>query len=144
MSWRSVQLGNKLCDQDQLIVKLFQSESVNYVGHDDEFAQHLNCSALSNNLILIVNRAHWVSDIFKICQEQLTDKIKCVYLSVNRYCLLGNDTELIVDDVVDLLVCVLTQHGFDIVGKSQCERDLGRYFNFVQPITWVYGRKTTN
>jgi hypothetical protein len=144
MSWRSVQLGNKLCDQDQLIVKLFQSEPVNYVGNDTEFARHLNCSATSNNLVLVIKGAHWASDILKICQEQLTDKIECVYLSVNRYCLLGNDTELIVNDVVDLLVWILNQHGFNIIEKNQCARDLGRYFNFVQPLTWAYGRKITN
>jgi hypothetical protein len=144
MSWRSVQLGNKLCDQDQLIIKLFQSEPVNYAGNDTEFAQHLNCSATSNNLVLVINGAHWVSNILKICQEQLTDNIKCVYLSVNRHGLLGNDTELIVNDVVDLLAWILNRHGFNMIEKSQCERDLGRYFNFVQPITWVYGRKITN
>lgn len=144
MSWRSIQLGNSLCDQDQIIVNLFQYKPVNYVGKDAEFAQHLNCSPSANNLILTINRAHWVSDILKICQEQLTNKIECVYLSVNRYCLLGNDTELIVDDVVELLVWAVGQYGFEVIEKSKIERDLGRYFNFVQPITWIYGKKITN
>ena len=144
MSWRSVQLGNNLCDQDQVIVNLFQEKPVNYVGKDDEFSQHLNCSSLANNLIVTINQACWVSDILKICQEQLTDNIECVYLSVNRYCLLGNDTWLIVTDLEELLVWIIKQHKFDVVGKSKIERDLGRYFNFVQPITWIYGRKITN
>tara|TARA_R110000822_G_scaffold14173_8_gene50147 strand:+ start:958 stop:1392 length:435 start_codon:yes stop_codon:yes gene_type:complete len=144
MSWRSVQLGNTLCDQDQLIVKLFQNNLVNYIGNDAEFAQHLNCSPLANNLILTINHAHWVSDILKICQEQLTNKIECVYLSVNRYCLSGNDTNLVINDLVDLLVWIVEQQGFTVVEKSKIERDLGRYFNFVQPITWIYGRKITN
>lgn len=144
MSWRSVQLGNRLCDQDQIIVNLFQDKPVNYVGKDDEFAQHLNCFPSANNLILTINRACWVSDILKICQEQLTNEIERVYLSVNRYCLLGNDTKLIVDDLVGLLVWVVGQHGFEVIEKSKIERDLGRYFNFVQPITWIYGRKITN
>jgi len=144
MSWRSIQLGNNLCDQDQLIINLFQGKPVNYVGNDAEFAQHLNCNPLSNNLILTINCAYWVSDIFKICQEQLTDKIDCVYLSVNRYCLLGNDTNLIVNNIDDLLAQIIRQYGFDIIKKSNTERDLGRYFNFVQPITWAYGNKITN
>ena len=144
MSWRSVQLDGRLCDQDQLIVNLFQKKPVNYVGKDLEFAQHLNCSPSANNLILIINSAHWVSDILKICQEQLTNEIECVYLSVNRYCLLGNDTELIINDIVQLLVQIVEQRGFEVVEKSRIERDLGRYFNFVQPITWIYGRKITN
>jgi len=79
MSWRSVQLNNNLCDQDQLILELFQEKSVNYVGSDTEFAQHLNCNPSANNLILIINQVHWVSDILKICQEKLTDNIECVY-----------------------------------------------------------------
>jgi len=144
MSWRSVQLGNALCDQDQLIVDLFQGMPVNYVGADVKFAQHLNCIASADNLILTINRAHWVSDILKICQKHLTDNIERVYFSVNRYCLLGNDTKLLVTDLVDLLDYTVGQYGFEVVGKSQIERDLGRYFNFVQPLTWIYGTKTTN
>ena len=67
-----------------------------------------------------------------------------MYLSVNRYCLLGNDTNLIVNNIDDLLAQIISQYGFDIIKKSNTERDLGRYFNFVQPITWAYGNKITN
>jgi hypothetical protein len=144
MSWRSVQLGNNLCDQDQLIVDLFQENPVKYIGNDVEFARHLNCVESADNLILTINCAHWVSDILKICQTHLTDKIECVYLSINRYCVIGNDTEILVDDLVSLLAHAVEQYGFEIVKKSQIEKDLGRYFNFVQPLTWVYGTKITN
>jgi hypothetical protein len=57
---------------------------------------------------------------------------------------LGNDTKLLVDDLVGLLAYAVEQQGFEVVKKSQIERDLGRYFNFVQPLTWIYGKKTTN
>jgi hypothetical protein len=144
MSWRSVQLGSTLCDQDQLIVDLFQGMPVNYVGNDAEFAQYLNCGEMADNLILTINCAHWVSDILKICQKHLTDNIERVYFSVNRYCLLGNDTELPVNDLVELLAYTVRQHGFKVVKQSRIERDLGRYFNFIQPLTWIYGTKTTN
>lgn len=144
MSWRTTQLGDTLCDQDRLIVNLFQGEPVNYVGNDVEFAQHLNCIALTGNLILTINHAHWVSDILKICQNHLTNNIERVYFSVNRYCLLGNDTKLLVDDLVGLLAYAVEQQGFEVVKKSQIERDLGRYFNFVQPLTWIYGKKTAD
>jgi hypothetical protein len=39
---------------------------------------------------------------------------------------------------------MVEQHGFEVIEKSKIERDLGRYFNFVQPITWIYARKITN
>jgi len=144
MSQRTTQLGDTLCDQDQLIVNLFQGMPVNYVGADIEFVQHLNCVASADNLILTINRAYWVSDILKIFQKHLTDNTERVYFSVNRYCLLGNDTKLLVDDLVELLAYTVRQHGFEVVKQSLIERDLGRYFNFVQPLTWVYGTKTTN
>lgn len=144
MSRRTTQLGDTLCDQDQLIVNLFQGMPVNYVGADIEFVQHLNCVASADNLILTINHVHWASDILKICQNHLTNNIERVYFSVNRYCLLGNDTKLLVDDLVGLLAYAVEQQGFEVVKKSQIERDLGRYFNFVQPLTWIYGTKTTN
>jgi uncharacterized protein (DUF302 family) len=57
---------------------------------------------------------------------------------------LGNDTKLLVDDLVGLLAYAVKQQGFKVVKKSQIERDLGRYFNFVQPLTWIYGTKTAD
>ena len=39
MSWRSVQLGDAICAQDQLILDLFQNQCVKYQGHDVEFAK---------------------------------------------------------------------------------------------------------
>jgi hypothetical protein len=144
MSWRTTQLGNTLCDQDQLIINLFQQNSVKYVGRDFEFAKHLNCNDSASNLILTINHAVWVSDILNRCHQHLTKNIDCVYLSVNRYCVLGNDTELIANDLVELLVQIVEQYGFNLVKTSCIEQDLGRYFNFVQPLTWIYGTKTTN
>ena len=144
MSWRTTQLGNTLCDQDRLIIDLFKKNSVRYIGKDPEFTQHLRCNKSSDNLILTINYPCWVSDILKICQQQLTKEINCVYLSINRYYVLGNDTNLIDTDLVDLLVQIVEKCGYKIIKKSTVERDLGRYFNFVQPLTWIYGTKITN
>jgi hypothetical protein len=51
MSWRSVQLSNDLCEQDQLIVNLCKENLVNYVGTDAKFAQLLHCYPLATNLV---------------------------------------------------------------------------------------------
>ena len=144
MSWRTTQLGDTLCDQDQLIIDLFQNNPVRYVGRDPEFARHLQCDNLSSNLILIINHPVWVSDILKICQQNLTNATEYVYLSINRYWVLGNDTDINAKDLVDLLVQIVKRHEYKIIKKSTVERDLGRHFNFVQPLTWIYANKITN
>jgi hypothetical protein len=144
MTWRSVQLGDALCDQDKLILDLFQDKSVRYVGQDHEFAKNLQCDVAAKNMILTINHAVWVSDLLDSCQQHLTADIDQAYLSVNRYCLLGNDTDFIANNVIDLLAKILTQFGFTAIQTGQIERDLGRYFNFVQPLTWAYGSKTAN
>ena len=43
--WNSFTSANDLLTP----VNLFQDDPVNYIGKDDEFAQHLNCSPLANN-----------------------------------------------------------------------------------------------
>lgn len=144
MSWRTVQLGTTLCDQDQLILNLFQDKSVRYIGKDIEFAEHLKCNNTANNLILTINHPVWVSNILAICRQHLKPEIESVYLSLNRYCVLGNDTSMCADNFIDLLVQILGHHGFNTVRTGKIERDLGRHFNFVQPLTWVYGNKITN
>lgn len=151
MSWRSVQLGNGLCDQDQLILSLFQNKTVNYVGHDYEFKTVLDHDPGSENLVLILNKPMWVSDIVSTCKQHLTSTIKTFYIGINRYCLQGNNTNRVFkntgnrgSDVLNLVSEVVSNQGFSITKSGQFDNDQGRYFNFVQPLTWVYGYKSAN
>lgn len=151
MSWRSVQLGQQLCDQDNLILELFKHEPVKYVGEDLEFQKHLTVSNSAPNLILILNYPLWCSDVIKMCRSNLTDGIDKFYIGVNRYTLLGNDTTRIIPntgqhglDYVNFLKSIVEELDFCVTRTGTLDNDLGRYFNFVQPLTWVYGRKATN
>ena len=144
MSWRTIQLGDTLCDQDQFIIDLFYGQRVRYIGNDTEFSTHLCCDDTANNLVLIIQESLWLSKILEICTQHLTTDVNCFYLSFNRYTVLGNDTNLVAGDMINLISQFVRKKGFDVLKTSKIERDLGRYFNFVQPLTWIYGTKTTN
>ena len=151
MSWRFTQLGNSFCDQDKLILSLFNNMPVNYVGTDREFQNSLLHDPVSPNLILVLNNPIWISGIFKKCQQCLTSNVKTFYIGINRYQVLGNDTNVEFDstdtyskDLIKLLTNVAEQQGFTIDQSGHHDQDLGRYFNFVQPLTWVYGHNITN
>jgi hypothetical protein len=151
MSWRSVQLGSDLCDQDQLIIKLFGNQPVKYVGLDQEFAINLNCSPAATGLILILNQPLWLSEVVAHCQQSLVDPIDTVYIGLNRYCVKGNDTTRNFistgargSDLIDLLESVINELGYEKKNSGYFDEDLGRYFNFVQPLTWIYGKQKAN
>ena len=151
MKWRTTQLGSSLCDQDQLILKLFDQHIVRYVGEDFEFAKNLNQSDDCENLILIINRPVWCSDIIKICNQQLIDTVQNFYIGVNRHVIKGNDTTAEIDntdqygiDVINFLKWQLQKQGYTVTKLGYFDHDQGRYFNFVQPLTWVYGNKNSN
>jgi hypothetical protein len=151
MSWRTTQLGNQTCDQDKLILDLFSNKSVNYVGTDTEFQQWLNHDVDSENLVLILNTPIWVSGIIASCKQHLTERVKTFYIGINRYCVQGNDTnsELIDtgnrgSDLIHLVTAIVERQGFSVSKFGQFDNDQGRYFNFVQPLTWVYGHNSTN
>jgi hypothetical protein len=151
MSWRSVQLGSDLCDQDQLIIKLFGNQPVKYVGLDQEFAINLNCSPDATGLILILNQPLWLSEVVAHCQQSLVDPIDTVYIGLNRYCVKGNDTTRNFistgargSDLIDLLESVINELGYEKKNSGYFDEDLGRYFNFVQPLTWIYGKQKAN
>jgi len=95
MSWRSVQLGATTCDQDNIILKLFNGQPVKYVGHDREFSKSLNLDDHAENLVLIINQSMWCSELISTCKTQLTDPIKTFYIGINRYCIKGNDNKLL-------------------------------------------------
>jgi hypothetical protein len=151
MSWRTVQLGHNLCDQDRLIIDLFKEQSVRYIGHDLEFKKHLNCDDKSSNLILIFNTDLWCSEIKKNCLGYLSDRIEKFYIGINRYKIIGNDTDHCFsqsdspgNDIINMIKLFVAPIGLTITSSGTHDFDRGCYFNFVQPLTWMYGTKTTN
>ena len=151
MKWRTTQLGSSLCDQDLLILDLFHDKKVQYIGPDLEFAKNLDLDSVSNNLILIINSPLWVSDLLGICKKYLTDSIDTFYIGINRYVIMGNDTctefynsSQFGTDIINLVSWQLQQQGYVVAKSGSFDQDLGRYFNFVQPLTWVYGNKNSN
>jgi hypothetical protein len=151
MSWRSVQLGSDLCDQDQLIIKFFGNQPVKYVGLDQEFAANLTCDATSSKLILILTQPLWLSEIVNNVQQSLVAPIDTFYIGLNRYCVKGNDTNrnfigtgALGSDLVDFLESVINKLGYEKKESGYFDADLGRYFNFVQPLTWIYGTQKAN
>jgi hypothetical protein len=144
-------MGNQLCDQDKLIVSLFDGKDVNYVGADSEFQQKLNHDSNSKNLVLILNTPMWVSDIISNCKKHLFSSTRTFYIGINRYQVLGNDTNTVYSttencsvDLICLLSTTVKEQGFDVKKSGHFDHDLGRYFNFVQPLTWIYGHNVTN
>lgn len=151
MSWRYTQLGEQICDQDQLILSLFHNKYVNYVGSDVEFQKKLTHKDDACNLVLILNHPIWVSEIVYACRQHLTDRIDTFYIGINRYWVLGNDTsqdfintECHGNDLIQLLKSFALEQGFSTSKSGYYDQDKGRYFNFVQPLTWIYGNKITS
>ena len=151
MSWRSVQLGTSLCDQDQLILKLFEGCKVKGVGVDFEFATNLQLDHNSENLILIINNPIWLSGLIDVCKKHLVTPVNNFYIGINRYIIRGNDTTIKVKnsgnagiDIINFVSQQLTQQGYTTLQAGHFDHDQGRYFNFVQPLTWLYGTKTSN
>ena len=151
MSWRTVQLGDQLCDQDRLLMDLFDNVSVNYIGFDHEFKQQLMHDPDSNNLVLILNSPIWVSDIVASCQKYLINSVETFYIGINRYLVLGNDTTMLVEnttnrgsDLIHVITEIAKTQKFSVTKSGHFDQDRGRYFNFIQPLTWVYGHKITN
>jgi hypothetical protein len=151
MSWRRTQLDQSLCDQDRLILQLFENRSVKYIGQDAEFAEHLTVDNDSSNLVLIINHPVWCSELIALCKTYMSDPIQTFYIGINRYCIKGNDTTVDINlsdskgqDIIDFISNQAQASGYVITQSGHYDQDLGRYFNFVQPLTWVYGNKTTN
>lgn len=142
MRWRTVQLGDALCDQDQLIINLFGNTPIRYIGNDPEFSRHLHCDLDSKSLVLIINQPLWLSDVLSLCQEHLTSITTNFYIGINRYQILGNDTNISGVDILDCIKQFINGLDFKITQSSNIERDLGRRFNFVQPLTWIYGNQS--
>jgi hypothetical protein len=152
MSWREIQLGsNMLCDQDRLILDLFSNQTVRYVGKDLEAGRHLDIDPASSNLVLILNSAMWCSDIVKICRSCLKHPITKFYIGINRYFVLGNDIDVDLEntaqkgqDIINFLSTVVDRCDYTVKKSGHYDHDRGRHFNFIQPLTWIYGTTKTN
>jgi hypothetical protein len=147
-SWRYVQLENRLCDQDKVILNLFQDRPVKYVGNDKEFALNLNLDINSTSTIAIFNHSGWFSDLIDFVHASVVGTTE-FYVGINRYCLLGNDTQQYFkngnsDVLIDFIKSELSVLGYIITQSGFMDNDKGRYFNFVQPLTWVYGTNKSN
>lgn len=149
MSWRKVQLDNRQCEQDQFILELFNQAPVRYVGKDLEFAKQLTIDEQSQNLILIVNKKFWASELVSTIKDNFSLPTNCFYIGINRYGFLGNDTDFFTesnnsrgDDIIKLTGSLLKKFGYVVERHGSFDNDRGRYFNFVQPLTWLYGKAT--
>jgi hypothetical protein len=150
MSWRTIQLQDQTCDQDDIILDLFKDQSVNYIGIDDEFAEKLMLASDSDKLIAIFNgKEQWLSELIEFVEQQLKNtQYQTFYFGINRYLILGNDTNLSFnqidssgEQIINLITDIFEQYGCFVTQSGKFDDDRGRYFNFVQPLTWVYGHR---
>lgn len=146
-SWRSIQLENHDCEQDSIILNFFRNKPVKYIGDDFEFAQKLLIDNSSQNIVAIYNSPNWLSHFIRFVQN--LQQANCLYLGINRYVILGNDTNIKFQDtlpsgqiLINLVGKVLPN--FKIIDSGHHDNDQGRYFNFVQPLTWLYATNTSN
>jgi hypothetical protein len=121
---------------------------VNYIGKDTEFAQHLNVDPNSKSVVVVVNLPIWMSDLLDFITESIQNSNE-FYIGVNRYCILGNDTTHKFDHgssdvLIELINRTVLHLGFVIDKSGYMDNDQGRYFNFIQPLTWAYGTNKSN
>lgn len=152
MSWRSLQLRQKACSQDQVVLELFKNKKVKYIGADFEFAAMLDLDAQSQHLVYVINQPLWLSEMLdKVKKLLVPNEFKTFYISVNRYQIVGNDTDITFDrridsgaTIINLLTSIAQKQGYAVIKSDYFDNDRGRHMNFVQPVTWIYGTSTDN
>ena len=152
MSWRSLQLRQKACSQDQVVLELFKNKKVKYFGTDIEFAAMLDLDVDSQHLVSVINRPLWLSEMIETVKQLLVpNKFETFYISVNRYQIIGNNTDITFDrrmdsgaTIINLLTSIAQKQGYVVIKSDYFDNDRGRHMNFVQPVTWIYGSSTTN
>lgn len=149
MSWRSIQIKQGSCTQDQIILDIFKNEPVKYQGKDLEFAEKLNVDPESKNLIVIINDIIWVSELIDNVSKLFDRQYNKIYIGVNRYLIAGNDTDIEFNReiksgqlITDLISRIATYRGYQINKVGFFDEDFGRFMNFVQPLTYVYATST--
>lgn len=149
MNWRYTQLGSDTCDQDRVILDFIDDRSVRIYGDHCGFDQFCQLDEHSNFCLIFFNRPLWLSEIKQRCSDYLSQPTKYVYIGLNRYQIKGNDTQYQLDNsalsygtqVQRWLNDCITNLGFTVIKQDCFEHDQGRYFNFVQPLTWIYAEK---
>jgi hypothetical protein len=152
MSWRYLQLEQKTCLQDQVVLDLFKNKVVKYIGRDVEFAAMLNTNPDSRHVVAVLNSSMWLSEMIDAVRGLLEpEKFKTFYIGVNRYQILGNDTTLTFDQqiasgatIINLLTNIAQKQEYAVLKSGYFDNDQGRYMNYVQPLTWIYGTSTSN
>jgi hypothetical protein len=152
MSWRSLQLRQKACSQDQVVLDLFKNKKVKYIGADFEFAAMLDLDAHSQHLVYVLNHPLWLSEMIdKVKKLLVPNEFKTFYISVNRYQIIGNDTDITFDrrvdsgaTIINLLTNIAQKQGYAVIKSDYFDDDRGHHMNFVQPVTWIYGTSINN
>ena len=141
MTWRLVQLDNALCEQDQVILSIYKDRPVKYIGHDNEFAKKLLIDIDSKDVVAIFNTDGWLSDLVSFIKN--LSEYHSFYLGINRYVIQGNDTNFVFEStesngqqLLKLVSMILPQ--FNVIKSGYFDDDQGKYFNFIQPLTWIY------
>lgn len=146
MTWRSLQLNGQPCSQDLVIYDLFADLSVRYVGNDTEFANTLQLDPGSSHLVMCINHPVWLSELLDQVSQELANTCHTFYIGINRYYIKGNDTNLQIDPdsngsiLINLIKNLALHMGYSVTKHGMFDNDCGRHFNFVQPLTWVYGK----
>lgn len=151
MTWRSLQLRSGDCTQDSIVLNLFQGKTVRYVGTDKEFEKRLQLDPASKNLIAVVNRSIWLSELIEFIKVNLSVPTESFYFGVNRYLVQGNDTTVEFDpnqasglSLTKVMQQVAESLGYHVTQSGYFDDDRGRHFNFAQPVTYIYGTQRPN
>ncbi len=149
MNWREVQLGTTLCDQDIFIKQLIGNNKVRLHGEDAGFQQFCSIDPTSQFCLIFFQNMRWLSEIKRECADFLSHPTSRVYVGINRYTIKGNDTFYSLHDsaltngaqILTWTSDYLKTLGFTTTQQGCFEFDCGKYFNFVQPLTWIYAEK---
>lgn len=152
MNWRTVQLGSATCDQDRKLLQLIDRRSVRIHGNHQGFDQFCNVNPQSDFCLIFFNTPAWLSEIRDRLHKYLEPPTTCVYIGINRYQIKGNDigpctvnsTDNHSQQILSWTQQILSTLGFKCLQQGYMEQDVGRYFNFVQPLTWIYAEHATN
>ena len=152
MSWRAVQLGSKTCDQDRKILDLINQRSIRIHGDHQGFDQFCNIDPQSDFCVIFLNTPVWLSEMRDSLYQYLEPPTTHVYVGINRYQIKGNDigycpinhSDNYSHQILTWASQVLATLGFESLQQGCMDRDLGRFFNFVQPLTWIYAERATN
>jgi hypothetical protein len=152
MSWRAVQLGSTTCDQDRKLLQLINNRSVRIYGDHQGFDQFCSLDPHSDFCVIFLNTPAWLSEIRDSLYKYLELPTNCVYVGVNRYQIKGNDignfpinhSDNHSQQILTWTQQTLHKLGFQTLQQGYMDKDLGRYFNFVQPLTWIYAERATN